>query len=112
MIAANDRSGNVKWQFTVTERLPTRVNCDIHNWMSANWLIIDHPYAAITDKEGRFKIESVPVGEHNFVVWHERSGYVFGATKRSIPVTIEAGRTTQLGNAASISVPVANFEKK
>jgi hypothetical protein len=112
VIAANDRSGNVKWQFTVTERLPTRVNCDIHNWMSANWLIIDHPYAAITDKEGRFKIENVPVGEHNFVVWHERSGYVFGATKRSIPVTIEAGKTTQLGNAASISVPVANFEKK
>jgi hypothetical protein len=111
-IAASDRSGNVKWQFSLPEKMPTTVKCDIHTWMEARWLIIDHPYAAITDKDGRFKIESVPAGEHNFLVWHERAGWVFGPTKRSIPVTVKAGKTTQLGNAASISVPVGNFEKK
>jgi len=111
-IAANDRSGNVKWQFSLPEKMPTTVKCDIHTWMEARWLIIDHPYAAITDKEGRFKIENIPAGEHNFLIWHERAGWVFGGSKRSIPATIEAGKTTQLGNAASISVPVANFEKK
>jgi hypothetical protein len=109
---ANDRSGKVKWQFSMPEKMPTTVKCDIHTWMEARWLIIDHPYAAVTDKEGRFKIENVPAGEHNFMIWHERAGWVFGGSKRSIPVTIEAGKTTQLGNAASISVPVANFEKK
>jgi len=111
-IAANDRSGSVKWQFSLPEKMPTTVKCDIHTWMEARWLIIDHPYAAITDKEGRFKIENIPAGEHNFLIWHERAGWVFGGSKRSIPATIEAGKTTQLGNAASISVPVANFEKK
>ena len=111
-IAANDRSGTVKWQFSLPEKMPTTVKCDIHTWMEARWLIIDHPYAAITDKEGRFKIENIPAGEHNFLIWHERAGWVFGGSKRSIPATIEAGKTTQLGNAASISVPVANFEKK
>jgi hypothetical protein len=111
-IAASDRSGNVKWQFSLPEKMPTTVKCDIHTWMEARWLIIDHPYAAITDKEGRFKIENIPAGEHNFAIWHERAGWVFGGSKRSIPATIEAGKTTQLGNAASISVPVANFEKK
>jgi hypothetical protein len=111
-IAASDRNGNVKWQFSIPEKMPTTVKCDIHNWMEARWLIIDHPYAAITDKEGRFKIENVPAGEHNFMIWHERSGWVFGGSKRSIPVTVEAGKTTQLGNAATISVPVANFTKK
>jgi hypothetical protein len=111
-IAASDRVGNVKWQFAVPEKMPTTVKCDIHNWMEARWLIIDHPYAAITDKEGRFKIENVPAGEHNFMIWHERSGWVFGGGKRSVPVTVEAGKTTQLGNAATISVPVANFTKK
>jgi hypothetical protein len=111
-IAPNDRSGNVKWQFTLPEKMPTTVKCDIHSWMEARWLIIDHPYAAITDKQGRFKIENVPAGEHKFAIWHERAGWVFGADKRTIPVTVEAGKTTQLGNAASISVPVANFEKK
>ncbi|HET6328909.1 MAG TPA: hypothetical protein VFG04_29770 [Planctomycetaceae bacterium] len=110
-IAANDRSGNVKWQFSLPEKMPTTVQCDIHLWMNARWLIIDHPYAAITDKDGRFKIENVPAGEHNFMIWHERAGWVFGATKRSMPVTIEAGKTTQLGNGAAIAVPVANFMK-
>jgi hypothetical protein len=112
VLAPNDRSGNVKWEFTMPEKMPTTVKCDIHSWMEARWLIIDHPYAAITDKEGRFKIENVPAGEHNFMIWHERAGWVFGASKRSIPVAVEADKTTQLGNAASISVPVANFEKK
>jgi hypothetical protein len=112
VLSPSDRSGNVKWEFTQPEKMPTTVKCDIHAWMEARWLIIDHPYAAITDKQGRFKIENVPAGEHNFMIWHERAGWVFGATKRSIPVTIEAGKTTQLGNAASISVPAANFEKK
>ena len=112
VLAPNDRSGNVKWEFTQPEKMPTTVKCDIHSWMEARWLIIDHPYAAITDKDGKFKIENVPVGEHKFLIWHERAGWVFGADKRSIPVTVEAGKTTQLGNAASMSVPVANFEKK
>jgi hypothetical protein len=110
-IAANDHSGNVKWQFSLPEKLPSKVICDIHNWMEARWLIIDHPYAAITDKEGRFKIENLPPGDHNFMIWHERAGWVFGATKRSMPVTIEAGKTTQMGNGA-IPVPVDNFTKK
>jgi hypothetical protein len=112
VIAANDRSGNVKWQFSVPEKMPTTVKCDIHSWMEARWLIIDHPYATITDKEGRFKIEKVPAGEHNFMIWHERAGWVFGGSKRSLAVTVEADKATQLGNAATISVPVANFMKK
>jgi|HubBroStandDraft_6_1064221.scaffolds.fasta_scaffold804760_1 hypothetical protein len=109
---APDREGKVQWQFTVPEKMPTTVKCDIHSWMEARWLIIDHPYAAVTDKQGRFKIENVPAGEHNFLVWHERAGWVFGKDKRSIPVTVEAGKTTPLGNAPSISVPVANFMNK
>ncbi len=111
VLAPNDRSGNVKWEFSQAEKMPTTVKCDIHSWMEARWLIIDHPYAAITDKDGRFKIENVPSGEHNFMIWHERAGWVFGATKRSMPVTVEAGKTTQLGNGAAIAVPVANFMK-
>lgn len=111
-IAANDRQGNVKWQFTLPETLPSKVACDIHTWMRANWLIIDHPYAAITDKDGRFKIENLPPGEHNFMIWHERAGWVFGKDKRSMPVTIEAGKTTALGNGSAIAVPAGNFMKQ
>ena len=39
-------------------------------------MVVDHPYAAVTDKEGKFTIPNLPVGEHEFRVWHERSGYL------------------------------------
>jgi hypothetical protein len=112
VLAPNDRSGNVKWEFSQAEKMPTTVKCDIHSWMEARWLIIDHPYAAITDNDGHFKIENLPPGEHKFMIWHERAGWVFGSTKRSMPATIEAGKTTALGNGAAIAVPVGNFMKQ
>ena len=36
------------------------VTCDFHPWMKVYWLILDHPYAALTDKDGRFHIENMP----------------------------------------------------
>lgn len=29
-----------------------------------------------TDKDGRFRLENLPVGQHVFRVWHERLGYL------------------------------------
>ena len=51
------------------------------------WLIVDHPYAALTDKDGWFSIDNLPVGEHQFKIWHERVGYVESKYK----VTVSAG---------------------
>jgi plastocyanin len=79
------------------ESLPTSVKCDIHPWMQAYWLILDHPYGAITDKTGRFTIDKLPVGEHEFRVWQERSGYVPAGEKRGFKVVITANETTDLG---------------
>ena len=55
-------------------------------------MVTDHPYVGITDADGKFKIENLPVGEHSFRVWHERQGYL----NRSYKVTVEAGKTTVL----------------
>lgn len=62
--------------YKTAERLPIKVTCDFHPWMQAYWLVVDHPYAAVTDKEGKFTIPNLPVGEHEFAVWHERKGYL------------------------------------
>ncbi len=78
---------------SVAERLPFKVGNDIHVWMSAYWLVLDHPYAAITAKGGRFAIRQLPVGTHKFTVWHERAGYL----NKSLEVTIESQRQTDLG---------------
>ena len=63
-----------------------QVTCDIHGtgFMGAWIIVASHPYYALTDDEGRFRIPDVPRGPHTVEVWHELLG-----TKR-IPVTVGA----------------------
>ena len=63
---------------------PVKVVSDIHNWMSAWWLVVDHPYFAVTDDQGRFSIRDAPTGRQRVVVWHEAAGMRRG---RLQPVT-------------------------
>ncbi|MEZ6130824.1 MAG: hypothetical protein R3C59_19310 [Planctomycetaceae bacterium] len=62
--------------FAKSELLPIRVDCSIHAWMRAYLVITDHPYAAVTDQDGRFSIADVPQGTWEFRTWHERPGYL------------------------------------
>jgi len=48
-----------------------RVFCDIHSHMSAFILVFAHRYFALTDDEGRYRIEGVPPGTYTLLVWHE-----------------------------------------
>jgi plastocyanin len=48
-----------------------RVFCEIHSHMSAFILVFAHPYFALTDEGGRYRIERVPPGSYRLVVWHE-----------------------------------------
>jgi hypothetical protein len=42
-----------------------------HVWMNANLLVVKHPYYAVTDEHGEFKLTDVPPGEYEIVAWHE-----------------------------------------
>ena len=70
-VGANDRTG-IKLVYKRAERGPFPVKCDLHAWMSAYHLVLDHPFAAVTDANGNFKIENLPAGTYQFKVWHER----------------------------------------
>ena len=48
-----------------------RVFCDIHSHMSAFILVFSHRYFAVTDEDGRYRIENVPPGTYSVVAWHE-----------------------------------------
>ena len=48
-----------------------RVFCDIHSHMSAFILVFSHRYFAVTDDEGRYRIDNVPAGTYTIVAWHE-----------------------------------------
>jgi hypothetical protein len=50
-------------------------HCDIHKWMTAYARVFDHPYAAVTGKDGSYEIPQVPAGaEVEIVYWHEDLG--------------------------------------
>jgi hypothetical protein len=66
----------VERTFRKPESLPVSVKSDLYAWMQAYLVVTDHPYVAITDKDGRFRIEGLPAGEHGFTVWHEQAGYI------------------------------------
>jgi hypothetical protein len=42
-----------------------------HVWMNANVLVVKHPYYAVTDDHGAYKLSNVPPGEYEIVAWHE-----------------------------------------
>jgi hypothetical protein len=92
IVAPNDREG-VEVNLPIAESLPMKLTCDIHPWMSAYWMVVDHPYAAVTDADGKFTIKGLPAGEHKFIVWHERPGYINGR-RDPLEVKIEGGKET------------------
>lgn len=79
-------------EFDRPEPLPMKVGCDIHPWMEAWVLVVDHPFAAVTDQDGKFKIEGLPPGLHEFWFWHEESGWL----EKSYKVTVKAGQETKI----------------
>jgi plastocyanin len=48
-----------------------RVFCDIHSHMSAFILVFAHRHFAVTDDEGRYRIENVPPGTYTVMAWNE-----------------------------------------
>lgn len=48
------------------------LKCDAgHVWMNAEILVVEHPYYAVTDERGDFKLTQVPPGDYEIVTWHE-----------------------------------------
>jgi hypothetical protein len=80
------------------KKLPYEVRCNIHPWMKAWILVLDHPYAAVTDKDGKFEIKNAPAGNYRLTVWHEDVGYLGGAKGRDgQPIAIKADGVTDVG---------------
>lgn len=42
-----------------------------HVWMNAEMMVVRHPYYAVTDEDGNFRLTNVPPGEYQIEAWHE-----------------------------------------
>jgi len=81
-----------KFKKTLTETFAkpekVKLTCDVHGWMHG-WLVVEeHPYYAVTDEKGGFKLTDVPPGDYELKLWHEKLGE---ATQK---VTVQPGADT------------------
>jgi hypothetical protein len=57
-------------------------------WMTPAYVrVLDHPYYAITGRDGRFQLPKVPPGDYEVILWHE--GWTSGEAARMLPIRIE-----------------------
>ena len=106
VIKPKDREG-LDLVYKKAEKNPFPVKCDLHSWMIAYHLPLDHPFGAVTGKDGKFEIQNLPTGTHEFRVWHERAeGGKGGFLERKWKVTIKGGEQT---NLPPIEVDAAKF---
>ena len=52
------------------------VECAVHGWMQGNVIVVDNPYYAVTDENGRFSIADLAPGNYRVKIWHEYLGEV------------------------------------
>jgi hypothetical protein len=89
-------------RFAVPERAPFEVRSDRCSQMRASLLVLDHPFAAVTDELGAFEIADLPPGKYSFRVWHERAGFL----ERALSIEITPGKTAK----AKLSYKLDRFE--
>ncbi len=51
-----------------------KMKCDVHPWMTGYIGVLKHPFFAVSDDQGAFKIENLPAGEYTIEAWHETYG--------------------------------------
>ena len=69
--------------FDQVETEPFAIKCDVHPWMNAFGVVLDHPYAAVTAADGSFTIPNLPAGTYQVEIWHE----LLGSQTREVTVT-------------------------
>ena len=57
--------------------------CDVHGWMNAYVGVLDHPYFAVTDEDGKFELKTLPPGTYTIEAWHEKLGAQDAEASRS-----------------------------
>ena len=67
-----------------------RVDCDVHGWMEGWVYVVDNPYFAITDADGKFNITDIPPGTYKLVAVQSLTG------PNEQTVTVTAGKPTNL----------------
>jgi hypothetical protein len=87
-VAMPEHGKNIKKPLTQPGMIAAK--CDAHPFMNGALWVFDHPYFAVTDKNGEFQISDIPPGTYKVKIWHE------GVSIKEKEVTIAPGGKTYL----------------
>jgi plastocyanin len=57
-----------------TREVMIPIKCQVHAWMRGYVGVLEHPFFAVTDANGRFTIPQLPPGTYTIEAWHEQLG--------------------------------------
>ena len=70
-----------------------KFQCDVHNWMFAWVSVFDHPYFAVTDKDGKYTIKNVPDGKYTLQAFHRKAAPA--SSPKTEEVEVKGGSVTK-----------------
>jgi len=73
------------------QKRPVMIGCALHPWMRAWVYVVQHPWFAVSDAQGKFHIDKVPPGKYTLLLVHPDTNL---RERRTIEV--QAGKTTEL----------------
>ena len=101
----NDNGEVVPFDRLLTKPAQLEISCALHPWSKAWILAFDHPYFAVTARNGSFDIGDIPAGTYKVKAWHPR----LGSAEQT--VTVAAGQPAslalKLGAVAAPAPPAA-----
>jgi len=83
-----------------------KVLCDIHSKMIGDILVLQNPYFAVTDENGKFDIKDVPPGKFTLVAWQR-----YGAPVKE-SIEIGEGANQQLNIKLTQAITLVETVKK
>ncbi len=77
----------------VKPELFLKFKCDVHPWMFAYACVSDHPYSAVTDKDGKYTLKGVPDGKYTLQAFHRKAAPANAPAQQEVEV--KGGNITQ-----------------
>jgi plastocyanin len=69
-----------------------KLGCNIHDWMLGYIVVLDNPYFAKTDADGRADISGIPAGKYEVALWSERLKGSIDDTRQKVSISASTAR--------------------